>query len=538
MRTARVLIPLCLLWLVQPTSTLAQGWHPPDDACDIGTGHFLVNGAQQHLRIAADAGDDENRRQGRLNQAHDVLVRAITENDQEENPAAWYYLGRYYVYTGDAAGADSAFRRTLALAPQCGPDVHSYLDQLAPQVLASGLDAWQSEETDSAIVLLHLARSLSPTDADVPFYLSMVYSGRQQFDSALVWADTGISIAGGDPEYEQRTRQALGDIARGQETAAFENPALQRVVASRLTRDSLRSAIERDSTMLADLIRQWGGQNLRPDVRQAVSRDSAKLATQLSQAHQALGDASAAAAGDSTEAARALAGALDAYARYLDAFPNDVSTALRLARRHSMLGQTTLLQPMVDRLLASDSLDSNEMAQLGVSLFNDGNVQAGIRVLEAALATNPYERSALLALCRAHYRLRNAEPLREAAQRLLGLDPLNTQAVRLMAAAWDLAGVRDSAMRYVALADTGLGWAVTITQVVPSPTSMTINGSVANQTAHGLPATGLAFEFLGADGTVLETVTVDVPALEPHRRQSFTARAEQGNIVGWRYSRR
>jgi tetratricopeptide (TPR) repeat protein len=92
-----------------------------------------VNGAQQHLKLAVEA-KDEQRRIGRLGRAHEVLIRAITENNQGDNPGAWYYLGRYYVELADPWGADSAFDKVVALAPQCTDDVREHLGRLYPEV--------------------------------------------------------------------------------------------------------------------------------------------------------------------------------------------------------------------------------------------------------------------------------------------------------------------------------------------------------------------------------------------------------------------
>ena len=64
-----------------------------------------------------------------LAQMVDVLTRAITGDQQDQNPAAWYYLGRYYVEKGDARGADSAFARAEKLAPQCAQDIAGYRRQ-------------------------------------------------------------------------------------------------------------------------------------------------------------------------------------------------------------------------------------------------------------------------------------------------------------------------------------------------------------------------------------------------------------------------
>jgi hypothetical protein len=90
-------------------------------------------------------------------------------------------------------------------------------------------------------------------------------------------------------------------------------------------------------------------------------------------------------------------------------------------------------------------------------------------------------------------------------------------------------------MKYVALADTGLGWSVTVTQFLPTESTAVLNASVANISLEPLGPGTLVFEFLGADGSVLGTATADVPALESRRRHAISVRADIGGAVGWRY---
>src|SRR5437667_8298346 len=138
---------------------LAQGWVPPQPPCEISAAHFKVNGGVLHLKTAAEKPDQRN---GQLAEAHRVLVEAILQDKQEKNPGAWYYLGRYYFEIGDAAGADSALARALALAPPCRQDIDGYRRRLWANTLNAGLAAWQGGKEDSAVALFGLAARLAP----------------------------------------------------------------------------------------------------------------------------------------------------------------------------------------------------------------------------------------------------------------------------------------------------------------------------------------------------------------------------------------
>src|SRR5258705_2364703 len=136
-----------------------QAWPPPQPPCDIKAGHFRVNSAIVNLKTAAE---NPNNRDRMLRQTLDVLSRTISGDGQDKNPAAWYYLGRYYVEMRDAGGADSAFPPAGALAPQCRQDIAGYRLSLWRDGVAPGLRHWQESRPDAPQLLPRQARALPP----------------------------------------------------------------------------------------------------------------------------------------------------------------------------------------------------------------------------------------------------------------------------------------------------------------------------------------------------------------------------------------
>lgn len=525
------------LVVLPPTMLSAQrAWLPPQEPCGVKTGHFLVNGGMMHLKVAVET-DNEQTREDRLNKATDVLVDAIVNKNQDDNPGAWYYLGRVYTERRDTFGADSAFAKVVAMLPECAEEVGRYVEELVPEVRAAALEAWQEGAIDSATGLLRLATSLSPNSPEAPFYLARVFAEQQQFDSAGKYIDMGIERAAGDPQYEQRQRQALLDLVRAQEAIAFESPAVERLLTSRARRDSVERQLDTDMGLLQKLIDEWSGKNLRPETQAAVQRDSTALAERVAAGQQAQAQTNTAVVRDSTEAADAFHGAFAAYDRYLSVYPSDTEVMLRLYRRHSMLGNRAAMADLTDRLARAEELDLSDAVQAANSAFRDGNPAEAIALLGVADERNPYMQSTLSVLARAFYDLQDRERLTTVVQRLLEIDPLNPQTVRLMAAAWDLAGEPDSVTKYVELATSGLGLGVTVTQFVPGTTSATVNGTIQNLSdAASAPAT-LIFDFLDVSGATLATTTVEVPSLDPRQRHAFSAREDVSDAVAWRYRR-
>jgi tetratricopeptide (TPR) repeat protein len=382
-----------------------------------------------------------------------------------------------------------------------------------------------------------LASSLSPDSPEAPFYLARIYAEQQQFDSAGKYLDVGIQRAAGDTAHDQRQRQALLDLVRAQETIAFESPAIERLAITRARRDSVDRQLDTDRGLLQKLIDEWSGKNLRPETQAAVQRDSAGLAARITAGEQAGVEVGEAARRDSTEAGDAFAGALAAYDRYLSVYPDDTEVMLRLYRRHSMLGNRASLSEITEHLRGLGALDLSDIVQVANAAFRDGNPTEAIALLRVADERSPYMQTTLSVLARAFYERGDQENLTVTVQRLLDIDPLNPQTVRLMAAAWDLAGEPDSVTKYVEFATSGLGLGVTVTQFVPSMSSATVNGTIQNLGSTPSAPAILVFEFLDASGATLATSTVEVPELGPRLRHAFSARADVTDAAAWRYRR-
>src|SRR5205823_5098919 len=152
MRAAAALLALALA----PGGLLpAQGgWTPPRPPCDLPPANSKINNAITALRTA---GEKPESRDQQLVQAKRLLSDAILQDKQDANPAAWYYLGRLAVTTGDVAGADSALARAARLAPKCADDIATYRHDLWGELLNNGLAAWQDGKQDSGLALLRAA---------------------------------------------------------------------------------------------------------------------------------------------------------------------------------------------------------------------------------------------------------------------------------------------------------------------------------------------------------------------------------------------
>src|SRR5437879_12795734 len=217
------LTALCYGALAAPL--VGQGaWVTPQPPCELNAGHFKVTGALLYLKTAAEK---PTQRDQQLAQARRVLTEAIVQNAQEKNGAAWYYLGRYYFEVNDAAGADSAFARAVALAPQCRQDVASYRPRLWATTLNAGLAAWQAGKEDSATALFRLAAQLEPANPQACVRLAGPFCGKDNYASALVHSPPPVDAAGNDTAFAKARKEAIAKAARMPVGRALNDPAAQ-----------------------------------------------------------------------------------------------------------------------------------------------------------------------------------------------------------------------------------------------------------------------------------------------------------------------
>src|SRR2546429_676420 len=119
-----------------------------------------------------------------LKDAERSLTQAVTSGKQEKNPAAWYYLGRYYLMVHDVVGADSALSKALALAPACKEDIGLYRRQEWVGVFNAGVQAWQGGQSDSAIASFRRANQIYQAEPMGFVYIANLFVGREEPDSA------------------------------------------------------------------------------------------------------------------------------------------------------------------------------------------------------------------------------------------------------------------------------------------------------------------------------------------------------------------
>src|SRR6266850_4135972 len=362
---SRRLSLVAALFLAVPQAVAAQAtaWVPPQLPCDIKPGHFRINSAVIDLQSAATKA---NARDRLLKDANDVLTRAITQDKQDKNPAAWYYFGRYYVEVKDAAGADSAFRRALALAPQCQQDIDAYRERLWTDVLQAGLRTWQENKIDSAKLLLRQAASLRPSHPRAALALGQIYATENKGDSAAAALNQAAQAAGNDTAFAQQKKDALGTVVRLHTRRLQSDTVVQRWQRTRFTRDSTQRALAADSSILARIqassaSRRARGARLAPADQQSFSRDSSARARVVADWRAALAARASTVASDSAAAYPAYGPAIRAYRSYLQTYPDATDAVPGLANLYYQSGRLSEAKAAFDSIYPSSGKPDGEL---------------------------------------------------------------------------------------------------------------------------------------------------------------------------------
>ncbi len=517
-------IPLCILGAaVAPTTARGQQiWLPA--ACDIKPGHQLVNSGMQSLRSAFTTKFADQRAKD-LKEVERTLSQAVTTDKQEKNPAAWYYLGRYYLMVEDFAGADSAFSKALTLAPGCKEDIALYRRQAWVPVFNGGVQAWQAGNTDSAIATFRRANLIYQAEPMGFVYLANLFVGRQEPDSAgkrtdalkyhtdsLVYATRMDSAAkyfrlavpaATDPKYKKDRRDAFFNVARVYHSAKRYDEATAAYT-------EYLGAYPNDVQAMASL----GGMYLNGGKRDAGMALYDSILTHVDSA-----------------SADELFGAAQSV---LGAIPSPPDTAAMDS--DCSKAQKKRAPTLTARQIAARCQPAAADTMRKFHALADPQYRLVAQTYEAGLRKNPYLRDALYNLAGISYLIGDTSKVLPLAQRLYAVDPMNRLTLAKVAGGWQLLGKKDSVLYYLTLADS-LPVEITVGNFSTSDKSAQVDGLFTNFRSKPSSPLKITFEFLDATGAVVAAHPQDVPALDPGANQPFKVVADRPGITAWRYKR-
>ncbi|HET7791237.1 MAG TPA: tetratricopeptide repeat protein [Gemmatimonadales bacterium] len=534
-RAVRIVALLAVSAVPSTLSGQVTSW--VEQRCGISPGDFRINGALLYLQNAYKTrfADQE---QKDMNDARKNLLEALTTGGQTKNPAAWYYLGRYYVKLNDAVGADSAFARAEVLAPKCHDDIAVWRRVLWVPLINAGVSALNANDQDSAIATFTRANA--------------VYRNEPQGLSGLagIYANWGSAPA---------------DTAALRSTCAAKRTAAQcdSVMRARATRDSIL-----DRTAVDSAVKYYQMEfDQVSDAKYAKDRRTALFNTGVVYTN-----------------AKRWPEAVAAYHRYLAQVPGDMQGTVGLATAFQALGMKDSSNAMYQQVLThADSAQALDLFQAGAAIFQSvqsppdtsalgqscradarkdrtltllkvrqrcdavtsktmadyhtataSQYRLAAQAFEAGLAKNPYYRDGIYNLANTYYVLEDTAHLMTMVQRLLAVDPLNRNSIRLQAAAWQLKGKPDSTLYYLKVADS-MSLDVTVSGFSSDDQGAAVTGVVSNRGKAPSAPGKLVFEFLDVKGAVVSSQDYDLPAVPADGNARLEVHTIGAGIVGWRY---
>ncbi len=497
-KRVRGILVAVLVW-ASPSAAQLPGWAQPK--CELKPGHYLVNSGILYLKDASST-RFEDQRQRDLRDAEKVLMQALSSGGQDKNPAAWYYLARYYVLQKDFAGADTAFTKAGELAPQCQEDIDTWRRLLWAPLLNAGIRAWQGGNRDSAIATFRRANQIYAGEPTGFVYLASLFADREQDDSSAKYFKLAIAAAK-DSQYAKERKDAMFNLARVYHRSRHWDDAI---------------------AAYHEYLAAWPHDAQASTGLAAIYGTTGKSDSALALYTQIVEHADSASSFDLFYSGQEI----------FRAIPHAPDTAAQgdKCRAEARKDKKLSLRQVAARCDAETSKAMREYV---------GSVAAQYRLVarayEAGLAKNPYYRDALFTLAGTYYLMSDTTRSVATAQRAYAVDPLNQSTLRMLAQTWQLRGKTDSTLQYLRIADSLLPVDVTIGNFTPEDSSAVANVVVTN--FHDKPSAplGLVFEFLNAQGRPVATQTQDVPAIDPGGNKSYALKGAGPGILAWRYKK-
>jgi tetratricopeptide (TPR) repeat protein len=460
-----------------------------------------------------------------LKEAERALTQAVTTGKQDKSPAAWYYLGRYYLMVQDGAGVDSSFAKALALEPKCKEDIGLYRRQAWVPLYNAGVQAWQAGNTDSAIVAFRNANQVYQGEPMGLIYIANLFVGREDPDSSLKRTDAAkyhtdsvmyatrldsaakyfrLAVpAASDPKYAKERRDAFLNVARVYHSAKRypEADAAYREFLGAYPND-----VQATASLAAVLVSE-------------SQRDSAMALYGGLVSH-----ADSATADDLFSAAQSV----------LSVIPSSPDTAAMDSTCGTAQKKKT--PTLTVRQISARCQPTAVDTMRKFHAFADPQYRLVVQMYEAGLTKNPYLRDALYNLTGISYLIGDTTKVLPLARRLYAVDPMNRLTLAKIAGGFQLLKQKDSVLYYLQLADS-LPVEVTVGNFIANDKGAELTGLFTNFRSKASAPLTITFEFLDKTGAVVASKPQQVPTLDAGSNQSFKVTADQPTVAAWRYKR-
>jgi tetratricopeptide (TPR) repeat protein len=212
--------------------------------------------------------------------------------------------------------------------------------------------------------------------------------------------------------------------------------------------------------------------------------------------------------------------AISVLEKYLTWVPNDVEVKRALVSSYRATGQNGKAQAL-EKEVGPGPADAGQPAaasagamKTAVEAYNAKKYDQAAKGFEQVVATEPYNRDALYGLANSYLGVKNGAKLAEIAARLVAIEPLNDEVLRMLATGQRMAK-RELQANKTALQVLSLPVAVNIQQFAPTATGATLTGTATGREVQNAQGKAVApapitvtVEFLDAKGTAVASQEV------------------------------
>lgn len=233
------------------------------------------------------------------------------------------------------------------------------------------------------------------------------------------------------------------------------------------------------------------------------------------------------------------------YQRYREIYPDNSEALLGLADAYIGAGKGDMAMVMYDSVLGrADEMSAEDLFGVGEKLFMSDRFEIAVRAYKAGLEKNPYSRLGLFNLANTYLALADevsseqerrevAAEMAEYARRLVEIDPLNSESLRMLAAAYQLQQNADSTEAVLGRVDA-MDFELWVDLFDVSPGGATFQARVVNLRDREIQVPAIKCDFLSALGTVVASGSVDPVTLPVNGSNPFGFNPPSEGVVGWR----
>ena len=239
------------------------------------------------------------------------------------------------------------------------------------------------------------------------------------------------------------------------------------------------------------------------------------------------------------------------FEQYLKWVPKDVEAKRGLASAYRNTGKVEQAQALEKEIVAAGGAPtagggagSQDLMGAGVNAYNDKKYTDAAAAFEKVIAAEPYNRDALFNLSNTYLAMKNGAKLAATAGKLVAIEPLNENALKLQGEGYKQSAKVDDAVK---TAEQVLALPVDVKASDFSATgsgatlTLTATGRSA-QTATGKPIAAadvpITVEFLSGTGAVVASQEATLPKLAAGATQEVKVAGQGSGIAAWRYKRK